>query len=195
MSVNIVLKDKNKVYLAVDSQATKGGSRFIQTNINSIKMWAVEGVDSCYIAHCGDVRDACIVRTIDDLIDPNANIDFGYIVGNVKHKIVQELINAEYIDVSSGYIEKIPSSFFIVYKNKAYAIETDLSVIEIEDYEAHGSGKYMATGSLASTVGEDPMTRIKKALKASCNNIYVDFPVYVVDTKSNEIITIKEEDL
>lgn len=195
MSVNIVLKDKNKVYLAVDSQSTKGGSKFIQTNINSIKMWKVDGVDSCYIAHTGDVRDACIIRTIDDLINPNDEIDYAYIVSKVKHKIVQELIDAEFIDVSDGYIEKTTSSFLIVYKNKAYAIETDLSVIEIEDYEAHGSGKYMATGSLASTVGEDPMTRIKKALKASCNNIYVDFPVYVVDTKSNEIITITEEDL
>ena len=195
MSVNIVLKDKNKVYLAVDSQATRGGSKFIQTNMNNIKMWKVEGIDSCYMAHCGDMRDACIVRCMDDLFNSGANIDFNYIVSNVKHKIVQALIDAEYINVGDDYIEKIPSSFIIVYKNKAYSIETDLSVIEIEDYDAHGSGKYMATGSLASTVGEPAMDRIKKALKASSKNIYVDFPVYVVDTKSNEIITITEEDL
>ena len=194
MSVNIVLKDKNRVYLAVDSQATRGGSKFIQTNLNNIKMWKVNGADSCYIAHCGDLRDACIVRTMNNLVNTDM-IDFEYVVTSIKHDIVQKLINAEYVDVSGGYIKDIPSSFFIVHKNKAFSIETDLSVIEIEDYDAHGSGKYMATGSLASTVGEPAMDRIKKALKASSNNIYVDFPVYVVDTKTNEITTINEEDL
>ncbi len=195
MSVNIVLKDNDRVYLAVDSQSTASGSKYIQSNKNNIKLWKVNGGKSCYMSHCGRLRDACIVRTMNNLIKKEDVLDMTYVVKVIKHKIVQALLDAEFIDVSNDYIEKISSSFFIVNRDKAFSIETDLSVIEIEDYAAHGAGKYMATGSLASTVGEPAMDRIKKALKASCNNIYVDFPVYVVDTKTNEIKTIKEEDL
>jgi len=195
MSVNIVLKDVDRIYLAVDSQTTSGSTKIIQRNPNSIKMWNVDGIDSCYMSHCGLRRNGSLIRTIDGLIDENDNIDFAYVVKNIKRKIVQTLIEAEFIDISNNYIDKIESELFFIYKDKAYSIENDLSVVEIEDYYAHGSGRYNALGSLASTVGEPAMDRIKKALKASCNNIYVDFPVYVVDTKTNKIITINEAEL
>ena len=195
MSVNIVLKDKDRVYLAVDSQGTCGDRRVTQTNLNNIKMWKVDGATSCYISHCGNIRDACVIRTMHNLVDENENVDFNYVVKNVKRKIVQELIDSDYLDVSNDYIDTISSSFFFVYKDKAYSIETDLSIVEVDNYEAHGSSRYIATGSLASTVGLDPITRIKRALIASTNNIYVAFPVYVVDTKTNKMITIRKEDL
>ena len=195
MSVNIVVKDKDRVYVAVDSQVTAGDTKAIFTNPNSIKMWKVNGIDNCIMAHCGDYRDACLIRTM-NLAGGASNIDFSFVVNEIVPNIVQELINADYISIANKYIENCPSTWFVVCKDKAFAISDKLAVVEIEDYSAHGSGKYNALGSLASTTKEKPLDRIKKAIKASANNnIYVDFPIYVMDTKTMEIKTINKEEL
>lgn len=198
MSVNIVLKDKNKTYLAVDSQITCGGESIIGTNINALKMWKVKGLDSCYMAHCGRLRDACAIRS-EDLISRRdiyeGDIDFEYVVNYFVPNIVSKLEDAEFLKINNNYIDKLNSDFFLVYNDKAFSIDKDLSVVEIENYDAHGSGKYNALGSLASTVGLDPIERIKKAMCAGCNNIYVDFPIYIVDVENDNITKIGKEDL
>lgn len=75
-----------------------------------------------------------------------------------------------------------------------FLIDRDLCVLEINDYVAIGSGSPEAIGSLLSTEGEYPKTRIIKAIKASAaNDIYVDYPIVLTDTETTKFDIVTEE--
>lgn len=64
----------------------------------------------------------------------------------------------------------------------------------LNDYVAIGSGSSEAIGSLLSTEGEDPKTRIIKAIKASAaNDISVDYPIILTDTETTKFDIITED--
>ena len=112
-----------------------------------------------------------------------------YIVPN----LVRELKKVGFIK-DENYIELVNSAFLFAYKDKLFLIDRDLCVLEINDYVAIGSGSPEAIGSLLSTEGEDPKTRIVKAIKASAaNDIYVDYPIVLTDTETTKFEIITEE--
>ena len=87
------------------------------------------------------------------------------------------------------------SKYLFAYRDKLFLINSDGCVLEIDDYVAIGSGEDQAIGSLLSTEGEQPKTRIIKAIKASAaSDIYVDYPIVVSDTKNTDFEVITETD-
>ena len=68
MSVVVAIKENGRVYLGCDSQATKGGTRTTLKNPNNYNIWNVLGVEACAMGHVGFVREACVVRLLDDLV-------------------------------------------------------------------------------------------------------------------------------
>lgn len=200
MSVVVAIKEGKKVYIGVDSQVTKGGTRTTLKNPNNYKVWRVPNAPHCLMAQVGNFRDSNVVRLMDHLItDYNIyrkHIDYEFIVKKVVPDIVYELKKYGMLK-DDKYVECMDSAFIFAYRDQLYMICRDLSVIEIDDYVAMGSGEDQAIGSLLSTEGEEPKERIVKAIKASAAaDIYVDYPIILTDTENSkfEIITEKNED-
>ena len=196
MSVVVAIKSGDKVYIGADSQVTKGGSRVSLSNPNNYKIWKVKGAKNCIMGHVGAVRNACVIRVMDNIVREidvlKDNVDYEYVVNYVIPIIIDELKERSYIkdEVFSG----MDSSFIFAYKSNLYIIGSDASVLEIDDYCAIGSGESEAIGSLSTTSKDNnPKERILKAIKASAtHDIYVDYPIVITDTKSTEFDIIKE---
>lgn len=199
MSVVVAIKADNKVYIGSDSQVTKGGTRTTLKNENNYKIWKVLNVDHCLMGQVGYVRDGNVVRLIDDLVTGydiyNDAVNYSFVVKRITPYIISTLKEYGFIK-DEKYFDFMESSFFFAYKDHLYVIGTDASVIEIEDCAAIGSGSDQAIGSLLSTVGEDPETRIIKAIKASAaSDIYVDYPIIISNTEDTTFKIINEVDV
>ena len=199
MSVVVAIKENGKIYIGADSQVTKGGTRTTLKNENNYKVWRVIGAPHCLMAHVGNLRDANVVRLMDDLVtDYNIyrkHIGFDFVVKKVVPEIVEQLSQFGYLKEGKN-ADYIDSSFLFAYKDQLWVISQDKSVIEVEDYVAIGSGADQAIGSLLSTEGQSPKERIVKAIKSSAaTDIYVDYPIILVDTEYGkfEIVTEKTE--
>ena len=197
MSVVVGIKKDNVVYLGADSQVTRGGTRVSLSNPNNYKIWKVRGVDNCLMAHVGNLRDACVIRIIDNLIREidivHDCINFEYVVKRIVPYIIDELKNYNYIS-KEGKFEYMDSRFLFAYKDMLFTIGSDSSVIEVDDCVAIGSGECQAIGSLVTTVDEDDSkSRIIKAIKSSAaSDIYVDYPIVLANTKDTEFDVITE---
>lgn len=195
MSVVVAVKEGNKVFVGADSQVTSGGTRTTLKNPNNFKIWKVGETKNCLMAHVGHVREANVIRLLDivDEYDVYKNrIGYQYVVKKVIPAILRGLEDARIIK-SGEIVEVMESSYLFIYKNHLFHIASDLSVIEVEDYVAIGSGSNQAIGSLLSTEGEKPKERIIKAIKASAaSDIYVDYPIIITDSGSCEFEIISE---
>lgn len=199
MSVVVAIKENGKIYIGADSQVTKGGTRTTLKNENNYKVWRVIGAPHCLMAHVGNLRDANVVRLMDDLVtDYNIyreHIGFDFVVKKVVPDIIEELNHYGLLKDGKN-AEYLESSFLFAYKDQLWMISQDKSVIEVEDYVSIGSGADQAIGSLLSTEGQNPKERIVKAIKSSAaTDIYVDYPIILVDTENGEfeIVTEKTE--
>lgn len=197
MSVVVSIKKDGVVYLGSDSQVTRGGTRTSLTNPNNFKIWKVKGVDNCLMGHVGLLRDACVIRVMENLVREidviHDEVNFEYVVTRVVPKIIDELKEFNYIE-TEGKFKNMESKYLFAFKDKLFVIGFDGSVIEVDDYIAIGSGESESIGSLLTTNSdEDPETRIIKAIKASAaHDIYVDYPIVLSNTKDLEFKVILE---
>lgn len=197
MSVVVAIKKDGVVYLGSDSQVTRGGTRTSLTNPNNFKIWKVKGVDNCLMGHVGLLRDACVIRVMENLVREidviHDEVNFEYVVTRVVPKIIDELKEFNYIE-TEGKFKNMESKYLFAFKDKLFVIGFDGLVIEVDDYIAIGSGESESIGSLLTTNSdEDPETRIIKAIKASAaHDIYVDYPIILSNTKDLEFKVILE---
>ena len=196
MSVVVAIKEKGKVFIGADSQVTRGGTRSTLKNQNNYKIWKVKDVDNCLMAHVGNVRDANVIRVMDDLVTEynvfKNHIDYEFVVKSVVPDIINELKKYGYIE-DKEYFKGLESRFLFAYKDMLFSINSDGCVLEIDDCAAIGSGECEAIGSLLSTDGDEPEARIVKAIKASAaSDIYVDYPIILTNTETTEFDVITE---
>ena len=199
MSVVVAIKAADRIYIGSDSQVTKGGTRTTLKNENNYKIWKVLNVDHCLMGHVGYLRDSNVVRLIDDLVTDydvyNNSINYRFVVKRITPYIMNTLRDYGFVKDDKVF-DGMESSFFFAYKDHLYFINSDTSVIEIEDCAAMGSGSEQAIGSLLSTVNEDPEARIIKAIKASAaSDIYVDYPIIISNTEDTVFKVINETDI
>ena len=198
MSVVVAIKQGNKIYMGADSQVTRGGTRLSLSNPNNYKIWKVKGVENCLMASVGDLRDACVIRIMNGLVREidalKGEVDFEYVVGRIVPLIKEELIDYGYIK-KDGVFEGFESSYLFAFEDKLFYINRDASVIEIDDCIAIGSCSNEAIGSLiTSSKEEDSEQRIVKAIKSSAaHDIYVDYPIILVNTKTTEFKVLTED--
>ena len=121
MSVVVAIKEGNKVYVGADSQVTRGGTRATLKNPNNYKIWKVRGVDNCLIAHVGVVRDANVVRLMDDLVTDYDvyldRIDYEFVVKRVVPSIFNQLKNSGYLK-DDQYIDHMESRLSVHWYDK-----------------------------------------------------------------------------
>ena len=199
MSVVVAIKHEGKIFIGSDSQVTKGGTRQTLNNPNNYKIWKVKGVDSCLMAHVGCVRDANVIRIMNNLVDEltilRDEINFEYVVREIVPNILNELRKYHYLGESSSQaFELMDSDFLFAYKDRLFLINQDGCVIEIDDSIAIGSGSHEAIGSILSTDSASPNERIIKAITASAvADIYVDYPIILSDTETTEFTVVNEK--
>ncbi len=193
MSVVIGIKHQGKVYLGADSQMSQGGLKLTHLNPNNYKIWKVLGKSGAYLGTAGDVRDACIIRTMEGLIGDNAQITYPYVVRHVVPKIIDELKKFNYIRNKDGYFDNMESTYLLATKDSLFQICTDGCVVEIEDGAAIGSGRETALGSLNTTFDEEPYARLIKGLKSAENNtVYVGYPFVLADVSKRKFEIVDE---
>lgn len=197
MSVVVGIKQDNKIYLGADSQVTRGGTRVSLSNHNNYKIWKVKGVDNCLMASVGNLRDACVLRILDDLVDEidviKNRINFKYVVTKIVPRIIKQLKEYGYIQQQNNF-EGFDSRFLFAYKDQLFLIGNDGSVIEIDDCVAIGSGESEAIGSLIATADNDnPEYRIVTAIKScATHDIYVDYPIVLTNTENAKFDVISK---
>ena len=200
MSVVVAIKKDGVVYLGSDSQVTRGGTRTSLTNQNNFKIWKVKGVENCLMGHVGLLRDACVIRVMENLVREidviHDEVNFEYVVTRVVPKIIDVLKEFNYIE-TEGKFKNMESKYLFAFEDKLFVIGFDGSVIEVDDYIAIGSGECESIGSLLTTNNsDDPETRIIKAIKASAaHDIYVDYPIILSNTKDLEFKVILENNI
>lgn len=198
MSVIITLIDKGKVYIAVDGQTTIGNRKKLLENKNNLKIWKTKGLENSIMAHTGSYRDLGILKFTDffkEAIEKNIDIDYEYLQSKTIYNIFEECKKKDFVEEVDG-LTLLSSGYILAYKDKAYELAKDLSVFEVENFLAKGSGSEYALGSLHTTKGEEPIKRLLKALNAAIKfDLYVNYPVYITDTENCEIKMYTEEDV
>ena len=150
MSVVVAIKKNGKIYMGCDSQVTCGGTRTTLKNSNNYKIWQVQNAEHCLMGSVGNLRDACVIRTMDNLVTEyniyRRHISFDFIVNKIVPDIIDRLQEAKYLKKGDSF-DTMDSSFLFAFEDQLYYIGFDGSVIEVEDYVAIGSGKNEAIGS------------------------------------------------
>lgn len=186
MSVVIAIKDKNKIIMGCDSQATFGN---IKNSLNAThnKIFKVKNAKHCLMGVVGSCRDSQLLSVSEIANDLELYKDeYEWVVKNLFHNIYGVLLENNRIDKDDkgDWIKSTQNDYLFAYKNKAYLMSgVDGAVIEIDDYLVIGSGAEVAIGVLENNKNKLPKERIREAIKAcSDKTLYIDNNVIIEET-------------
>ena len=200
MSVVVAIKEKGKVYVGADSQMSNGTKMTSLANPNNFKIWKIDGKKEIIMGCVGYRRDSDVVKCIDGLIDDqigkgDKNI-FKYVVNKVVPKIIGTLKSRNYIKMENDYFDEMNSRFLLVYKDHLFVILDDGAVYESDDFAAIGSGEDFAIGVLTETVGQEPKTRLIKAIRSAITgDRHINYPIVLTDTGKSDYEILFQKDL
>ena len=81
----------------------------------------------------------------------------------------------------------MPNAFIFAYMDKAWMIWNDLSVSELDDYLAIGSGADVARGALFATTDKNPFDRLVTSIDAAATTtLFVDDNIDLLVTANHE---------
>jgi len=189
MSLVIAIRDKDRVVLGADKQISDSGNG--SADHTSTKIWVVDELPGAIMGGVGSARASQIIQYT-DIIDKNfinKDVDTGFIIHSLVPTIVASLkangINAEIKDGDPCVM--LPNSFIFAYKDKAWVIWNDLSVAELDEYLAIGSGSDVAKGALFATKNCNPFDRITMAIGAAAETtLFVDDRIDLLATELKE---------
>ena len=170
MSLVIAIRDKDRIVLGADKQVSTGGSK----EHTSTKIWPVAELPGAIMGGVGSARASQIIQYA-NIIDKDIDTDF--IICSLAPTIAAGLkANGINIEVKDDDIcTMLPNAFIFAYKDRAWMIWNDLSVSELEEYFAIGSGSDVAKGALFATKKQNPFERIVTAIDAASEStLFVD---------------------
>ena len=143
MSIVIAKRTKDGFVFGADSGCFKDQKRSVIE-----KIFKLDYYDDVYVGCVGFARDSQVIRYMENLIDPNAVkrdvLDIKSIVTYTVPSLKKQLSKA----TGDGKpIDRWESECIIVRKDKAFLIEPDFSVEEIEDFKAIGAPEDFCTGA------------------------------------------------
>lgn len=175
MSLVIAIKDKDRIVLGADRQVSVGGTKDHTTT----KIWKVESLPGAIMGSVGSARASQIIQYT-DVIDKNLikkDVTTEYIIC-VLAPIIAATLKTSGVIVEApegGVCNLMPNSFIFAYKDRAWMIWNDLSVSEIDEYLAIGSGAEVARGALFATKDKNPFDRIVTSINAAATaTLFVD---------------------
>ena len=186
LSVILAIKDKNKIIMGCDSQATFGN---IKNSLNAThnKIFKVKNVKHCLMGVVGSCRDSQLLSVSEIANDLELYRDeYEWVVKNLFHNIYNVLLENNRIDKDDkgDWIKSTQNDYLFAYKNNAYLMSgIDGAVIEINDYLVCGSGSDVAIGVLENNKNKPPEERIREAIKAcSDKTLYIDNNIIIEET-------------
>lgn len=187
MSLVVAIKDKDRIVLGADKQASTGGTK----DHTNTKIWKLEELPGAIIGSVGSARASQIIQ-YSQVIDKNLipdDLDTTFVVRVLAPTLANGLrANGIVVEAGDGgKCDMMPNAFIFAYKNRAWTIWHDLSVSEIEDYFAIGSGSEVARGVLYATPERNPFDRIVTSIEAAAEStLYVDDGIDLLATGTYE---------
>lgn len=193
MSIVIAKKTKNGFIFGADSQGTCGSRKEIVK-----KIFKSDKEEGLYIGVVGRLRDCQILQVAENLLDVNAirreTLDENSIISYTVPKLRELLKKEQREAVEKDGVTYWDSCIIIVYKDKAFEIDSDYTVTEVTDFKAIGSPQNFAAGSyemLKETNSKmSDYDIVKNIIKTTiAHNEYVGYPIYVIDTSKDTDFT------
>ncbi len=194
MSLVVAIKHKNRFILGADKQASGWNNK----QHTATKVWYAE-YKNCCIGSVGLARAAQVIQYIKGLLDAAGfgkdQLDEDFIHLQLPRTLYETLKMHGVITEDSGHPFFLPNDFFIAYKDRCWQVCQDLSVSEVEEYEAIGSGADIALGVIETALmyGEkNPFKIITTAIDiAAEKTLYVDHEIdfAVTNPDKNDIIS------
>ena len=187
MSLVVAIKDKDRIVLGADKQASTGGTKDHATT----KIWELEELPGAIMGSVGSLRASQVIQ-YSQIIDKNLlsqDLDTEFIVRVLAPTLAAGLkANGVVVDSSDGAkCDMMPNAFIFAYKDKAWTIWHDLTVSEIDEYFAIGSGSEVARGVLYATTERNPFDRIVTSIEAAAEStLYVDNGIDLLATNKYE---------
>lgn len=187
MSLVIAIRDKDRIVLGADKQVSSGDSK----DHTITKIWPVAELSGAIMGSVGSARASQIVQYA-NIIDKNIlgdDMSTDFVVCSLAPTIAAGLkANGISVEAKDGeFCELMPNSFIFAYRDKAWMIWNDLSVTEIGDYMAIGSGSDVARGVLFATKkNKNPFERVVVSIDAAAEStLFVDDGIDLLATKSH----------
>lgn len=188
MSLVIAIHDKDRIVLGADKQVSSGDSK----DHTITKIWPVAELSGAIMGSVGSARASQIVQYT-NIIDKNMlgdDMSTDFVVCSLAPMIAAGLkANGISVEAKDGeFCELMPNSFIFAYRDKAWMIWNDLSVTEIGDYMAIGSGSDVARGVLFATKkNKNPFERVVVSIDAAAEStLFVDDGIDLLATKSHK---------
>lgn len=189
MSLVIAIKDKDRIVLGADKQVSAGDSR----SHTSTKIWQVQELPGAIMGSVGSARASQIIQYI-PVIDKNLlgndnNINTEFVICSLAPTIAAGLkANGVVVEAANdATCELMPNAFIFAYKDNAWMIWNDMSVTELTDYLAIGSGSDIARGVLYATEDKNPFERIVTSIDAAAEaTLFVDHGIDLLVTKNRD---------
>lgn len=189
MSLVIAMKHNGRVILGADKQATCGWNKKVHT---ATKVWMTE-YEGCCMGAVGSARGAQVIANIQGLLD---GLTFGtkeipdQFINIALPRCIYETLKNNGIDMAQDTEEGkhmyLPCAYFFAYKDRCWYIGQDMTVEEVEDYMAMGSGEECAIGSIDTAVyykEKNPFKIITTAIDiAAERTLHVDHEIEFVAT-------------
>ena len=202
MSDVIGLKNKGRVILAADKQASKGGSK----DHSAIKVFEIKGCPGLIVGSVGRLKMLQILRFASNIvnlnsfnfIDPEARLTEEYMVNEFAPTLLAISKEAGCIitheNDPSGIDDTMTNNFLVAYKDDLFEVGTDGSVTVIDDYVAIGSGEDTAESFLAGYSHDaeslddiDPFRAVVGAIdRTAYKTLFVDDGVDFVVTEDRD---------
>lgn len=198
MSVVLAIKDKNRILVATDSQVSRGGVKSVLISPNLMKIWKPSGHTGLIMGLTGTLRDQNILSTrdtwYDTLLDKAGEpIDFKFVVREIVPEILNELTAHSRTTQSDSGIT-MGSQVLFAKDNVCYSIDFDGCVNElIVDGQAmalgSGSDIALAAYNVLQDIQEiDIKEKLIRAVSQACqDDLYVNYPIVIMDTSSENI--------
>ena len=188
MSLVVAIRDKDRIVLGADKQTSVSDFK----DHSSTKIWPVEELPGALMGSVGTARASQIIQYT-NVIDKNlinGEISTDFIICSLAPTIAAGLkANGIVVESSeTSTCEMMPNAFIFAYQDKAWMIWNDLSVTEIEDYLAIGSGSDVARGALYATKkSKNPFERIVTSIDAAAEStLFVDDGIDLLATKAHK---------
>lgn len=199
MTCIVGLKDKKNghVWMAGDSQCSDWLGHHTRPE-NTKKIFKHPLTGEIIMGTCGSPRLNDILRYDETLIskmelyDNSFEVNHKYMVTTYIPRL-QALLKKE--PDQEGFYKGDYLTYLICARENLYCIQGDYAVLDIEDYFSIGSGCAAATGSLNATKDLDmePSKKVEKAIRAAIEEANgVGYPIYIMNTKNDEIIKIEK---
>lgn len=182
-------------WLGGDSLGSNGYSK---TVYQQRKVFKSQDAKDLIIGLCGSFNFQALEyeNLFNELELLKGGIDRKYLITQFMPKL-KEIVNKYNSNKNSNGLNIMSGELLFGYKDKLFRIQNDYSLLESSDpYQCVGSGEDFASGALYALEDNSdlsPAERIHKSLQAASKfSAGVAPPFYIINTKDDEVIELRE---